>query len=834
MNDNKNESGVENIAPDLAPEQNDATESVMNKKKWLESAFSTGKEEKENLDDDHSSTQQSPVSNELTSDRVKWLREQAFNKSNRKENDQGEKVVPISNELAKDRVRWLQEQAFKKSVSQDETEAGAGAAVVSNELTADRVKWLQEKAFHKNKTGDDGENVPVRSKELTTDRVKWLQEKAFDKSPSKSNGGNGEESVPMRSKELTTDRVKWLQEQAFQKSPPNVNGDEEAVPVSNELTTDRVKWLQDQAFKKAQEQREENEGAPVSNELTTDRVNWLQEQAFKKAHEEGEVDLPVSNELTTDRVKWLQEKAFQQNNTGEEGEEAVPVSNELTTDRVKWLREQAFQKGDQEEGIAVPVSNELTSGRVKILEEQSFQNKQENEVLSPSRAARHHEESLNDDNNSAVSDDDDDDDSNYDSAMEDGESDSEGEGEAEEEEEMPGGDDNDDLYALLAYSKGRIKDRKVEEQDAQDLFNVSNEEEGEAEGSNLEQKLNGSVEDDVLEDDGPSYDSLDERDETNSDMSEDDHIDQEDEKPNKQVDATSANNYGSPLKQNQKKETDELWALLNYSKVRLATGATPTADEAKALGIDQDNEVLAEDSDTDSDPGDDEEFDENEDENDDDSDLNDSYSTDDSAISSGEIGKTATIDKEDLAATRARALAALERTKKVYGDEDDADEMLPQIRTEPKETLTEKQLLKSMVLAEEASKSGNKDFKTQEKLAVLDKVPTPKKEARMRFGRGRGGHSTKRDLGGEFSTFRQKASIFFSETKKKANKAIDQMKETVDKIEKHNTKNNRYYDSSSAGISVRKNDSPFKNFSNNILKVEKMNENKYGDEILYV
>ena len=35
MNDNKNESGVENIAPDLAPEQNDATESVMNKKKWL-------------------------------------------------------------------------------------------------------------------------------------------------------------------------------------------------------------------------------------------------------------------------------------------------------------------------------------------------------------------------------------------------------------------------------------------------------------------------------------------------------------------------------------------------------------------------------------------------------------------------------------------------------------------------------------------------------------------------------------------------------------------------------------------------------------------------------
>ena len=674
-------SGVESIAPE--PQQNETTESVVDKKKWLENAFSNGKEEKK----EHDTAHQSSVSNELTSDKVKWLREQAFNKTS--EQNEGGEVVPISNELTKDRVRRLEEQAFKKNQkSTDEIEDDEETASVSNELTTDRVRWLQDKAFQKNQTKRDGDEE-----------------------------------------------------------------EEEAAPVSNELTTDRVRWLQDKAFQKNQ------------------------------TGEDGEEAAPVPNELTTDKVRWLQEQAFQNHKTGEDGEEAATVSNELTTDRVQ------------------------------LLEEQDFQNKKENEVLSSGKAAPD-ERSNNGDNDSYIEESDAE--SDYGSAHEDEES-------AVEAQEIPDGNDNDDLYALLAYSKGRIKDRKIED-DAQDSKVRKEEEEDEANHAPTPDGFD--LDDDLSEDDDASYDSLNGREDDSKDGNDGD--DNDNERSN-EIDAKlSIDTRESQVKQS-KTETDELWALLNYSKVRLATGATPTADEAKALGIREDNVVLVEDSDDEADS----DYNDEENASDSDSDLNDSFMTDDSAISNGEatMDETEIKRQDDLAATRARALAALERTKQVYGDVDDADEISQQM---DHAYLSEKQLLKSIVLAEEASQSGVKDFKTQEKLAVLDSVPTPTKrrKGKTRFGRGRGG-SMKRDIGGEISSFSQRARVFLSETKKKAGQALDNMKETVEKIEKHNTRG-KYYDSSSPGIEVRKKDSPFKNFSNNILKVEKMNDEKYGDDILYV
>ncbi len=718
-------SSIENVAPEQSL---DATpdESVQNKKKWLENAFSDGKNENK----EPNPTSQPQISNELTSDRVKWLREQAFNKSSKQNDNDGEaEAVPVSNELAKDRVRWLEEQAFKqKQTSKDLDEDSIDAANVSHELTSDRVRWLQEQAFQKRSTKSEDD------------------------------------------------------------------GNDESTPVSNELTTDKVRWLQEQAFhkKKSDNVEGEDEAEYVSNELTTDRVRWLQEQAFQK------------NQSETDGA-----------------EEEVPASKELTSDKVRWLQEQAFHKEEKEmDGESVPVSNELTTGKVKTFEKQTLQNTQHNEASSSKKSALD-ENSYYDDNDS-YSDEGSFVHSDYGSNDEDSISDE------NEEDEMPDGNDNDDLYALLAYSKGRVKDRKIED---------SNENKSQLENENTscedvddekeESNDQDDEENDLLEEDDCSYDSLGgHEDDTNDDHDETPIVDEMSDDGEKKLQVEAG---GSQIKNKQKQETDELWALLNYSKVRLATGATPTADEAKALGIKGGNDVLAQDE------GDNDESHRNDDEEDansiaSDSDLNDSIMSDDSALSNdgSSVNTTEILKQEDLAATRARALAALERTKHVFGDNDKAE------ISEQQKDLSEKQILKSMVLAEEASQSGAVKFTTQEKLSVLDKVPTPKKGPRgkVRFGRGRGGN-VERDINVEISGFRQRARNFFSETKKKAEKALDSMKETVEKIEKHNTKG-QYYDASTPGITVRK-DSPFKNFSNNILKVEKMNEQKYGgDEILYV
>ena len=704
--------------------------------------------------------------------------------------------------------------------------------------TNDRVKRLQEQAFQKTNDIHESKSNEVLSfsNELTSDRVKWLQEQAFVKAEK----SDAEEGAAVSS-ELTSDKVKWLQEQAFNKKKKDDAG--EGPAVSNELTTDRVKWLQGLAAKDRQNKNMKDEaGVAVSHELTADRVKWLQEQAFNKDNKNAAEEEPaVSKELTSDRVKWLQEQAFIKAKTNN-AEEGAAVSSELTSDKVKWLQEQAFNKAkanDAEEGRAV--SKELTSDRVKWLQEQAFKN----DNIVPIK--QKHE----DDSDSA------------------NESDSESESEQEDSfvdaTDMPEGNDTDDLYALLAYSKGRVQDRNLD---------VSTENNHQNDQSNVNSNRDDQeLQDDALDDDLSEGSSISHE---SIDVLMDDYDDAEDETAitfiptntaslasdsHSNVIASStpiAGTHGDKIaistrefqKQKKKKETDELWALLNYSKVRLATGVTPTVDEAKALGMGHDSEVL------DSDDSDDEAQHKNvnvhqahesehgnDKENDDDGSL-DSDASDDSSLGDDELNMSTEINHEEIAASRARALAALARTNNVYGgmyDDDDVKTNLKSISNSQSPrgamTLTEQQMLKSIALAEEEALNGATEFSTRMKLSLLDKVKTPPK-----FGRGRGGNMD-RDVTAEVSSFKEKARSIWNISKKKAEQAMKDIRTNVAKAEKNTQKHTptSSVDAGmpSAGIRLKdespfKNESPFKRFSNNIKKVEKMNDEKYGHTVHFV
>lgn len=224
-------------------------------------------------------------------------------------------------------------------------------------------------------------------------------------------------------------------------------------------------------------------------------------------------------------------------------------------------------------------------------------------------------------------------------------------------------------------------------------------------------------------------------------------------------------------KQQQQKETKELWALLNYSKVRLATGSTPTPSEAKTLGIPVDHELTPnptqeEDEQTEKDikikaqqgskeydsaktdhrdddnlGHDDDEYDNYDNEDDDSIFSNDSsidgfnksrrsesnlannsdqLSYDDSYRQDSISNRNnSDISNEDA---RARALAALAMasSRELKGDDQSENKQM---------LLSEKQLLQSMLLAEEASLSGEAQFATKDKLRFLDSIQLSSKAA---------------------------------------------------------------------------------------------------------
>ena len=601
------------------------------------------------------------------------------------------------------------------------------------------------------------------------------------------------------------------------------------------------------ALKVPEEKKTDDEihdtNSAASTELTADKVKWLQEQAFQKKNynckandDYNEAGAHISNELTGDKVKWLQEQAFTKKNAKNQNEEPVvldPISNELTGDKVKWLQEQAFPKKNTHAGTC---SADITK---------SGQQQQPNEPK---------QQLSEDDFDSA------------DESQDESESDEESQEEsfADTVSDIPQGKDTDDLYALLAYSKGRIQDRNLLEEgnvdDDEDDVEQAQEQNRQHDPSDGENDDDHELDDDLSQDSSvshESFDGLDDVDNNNDDDYDNDNAVKEESPNTDTANSTSASaavntntNEGIGIatstrdfrKQQKQKETDELWALLNYSKVRLATGATPTNAEAQALGMSQEESTAVRKSPVtsehlgDRDHDDDDSYD---------SKASDDYSSlgDDDNDDSDDDELLITINQEEIAATRARALAALARTKDI-GMDDDHDAMSnlrPMAKSQsPGKTgsgggsgmLTEQQMLKSIALAEEEARNGATEFSTRKKLSILDKVKTPTFQRVVEGSRGRGrggGGGANRDVVVEVNNFKEKARSFWNDSKKKAEKAMKDIKANVARVERQ-SKNQTPNDNgmNSAGIRLKE-DSPFQKFSQNIAKVEKRDEEKYGN-----
>jgi hypothetical protein len=291
-----------------------------------------------------------------------------------------------------------------------------------------------------------------------------------------------------------------------------------------------------------------------------------------------------------------------------------------------------------------------------------------------------------------------------------------------------------------------------------------------------------------------------------------------------------------------------------------------------------------EDQDEDQDDDDDDDDDISDDEDFEDDAISDDYDDEDEEEEEGDNDDDEEEEEEinhaEIAASRARAMAALARTRDLYGpSEEDMehekdeysdirnmgsnykhDALTSVVVGHEAEVLTEKQLLKSMALAEREAQRGASEFSTQKKLHLLDQMSTPKGKdgnihRRTGFGIGSGGErngreSNKRDLaiGSEIKKIGQRAHVFWNNSKLRAEKAVKDIKMNVAKIERKQqqfavggvtSKSIGTTTIASSNLSPRsheelKKESPLKKFTETIAKVERMNEQKYGHEIHFV
>jgi hypothetical protein len=178
------------------------------------------------------------VSKEATDEKIKCLQEEAFQvpKDSHKEKSEG---AP-GKQRTTERIKWLQEQASAKKQRIQRLREKQGdlkdQSSKSNQLTVDKAK-LPEGTFIKNEKSIDEKDSPI-SRAVPGNKVLWLQEETFALDSEKRT----EDFV---GQELTTDKVKWLQDRAFVKE---AHSEDNEVFVSQELTTDKVKWPQEKAF----------------------------------------------------------------------------------------------------------------------------------------------------------------------------------------------------------------------------------------------------------------------------------------------------------------------------------------------------------------------------------------------------------------------------------------------------------------------------------------------------------------------------------------------------------------------------------------------------------
>lgn len=307
------------------------------------------------------------------------------------------------------------------------------------------------------------------------------------------------------------------------------------------------------------------------------------------------------------------------------------------------------------------------------------------------------------------------------------------------------------------------------------------------------------------------------------------------------------------------KEKDELWALLNYTKVRLATGTTPTTSEAIALGMKQESVSQFQNSRSEkrqekdpkeqkriqhssllSDHGNndttlnsyrDDFYSSKDDEGpkvlDDYHDDDDNYNNDDDDNVDDEEDDDDDLPKftkEQIENSRARAMAALAKTENVLHTK-----AVPEVSSTsssksntPEKLLTESFLIKSMALAEQAAIAGETEFQTTNRISILEKMSTPT-AVRDRY-HGKNHTSIPSEPNRKNNVFGRNVRHFFFNTKQKAENLVKGVKSSISKIENRShlpIKNETGGNSNAV--------SPLKAFKDNILKVEKMNEEKYGE-----
>lgn len=300
---------------------------------------------------------------------------------------------------------------------------------------------------------------------------------------------------------------------------------------------------------------------------------------------------------------------------------------------------------------------------------------------------------------------------------------------------------------------------------------------------------------------------------------------------------SSSHSSGSNPGKNQS-EKEELWALLKYSKVRLATGATPSISEAIALGMKNDDisKMTQEDENiitcdngkgnpiVDNDQIDDgssessnvkqideetykevEEDDNDYDEDGDEDDYDDGLPK---------------ITKEQIEEARARAMAALSRSEKPKSTHPTSTTNATNVSNTAQRSVSSANtknshqsdsfLMKSMALAEEAANAGETEFKTFNKMSILAPMKTPRKNRYTSNDRTEFSKVNEERLNRLGMNMRH----FITNTKQKFMEA----KQSISKMDKK-----------SKGKSVKSAMSPLKTFKENCLKVEKMNEEKYGE-----
>ena len=740
----------------------------------------------------------------LTTERIKWLQEQAFAKKERiqrlKKKDEELQLTSSTNDLVTSQAQWLQGAFVKKEMPRDKEDAP-----MTTELTSDKVKWLQEEAF-----SNESEEVTevVSSQELTTDKVKWLQEKAFPNNvtpsdgpeftPSELNNGPkkdqgteelihqdvlntkvasnevttrdqdalGQESLPA-AHEKANELIQTSTEESdtdLENKPRNVSSDTDEVlseerlllnetgPVGEVTYADQSTPIEEQdhslddlLLNNTNESLSDNKEAPETENPEEAISSDVQESPFDLQASPTLEVLNQEQDLLDMTGTTLEVSSSDQGevndideillgiNTHGDIDQGSKSSEEIALEKEDFSNINSFQdvgglksaKSDLDVGLSQEVTSPIETSEtlLDLTGTSSFQQKEEiHETTSETVDEHIPQPLLNESDSMDESEQDLDDDDDY------------------IVNELPQGTSEKDLEALLAYSRGRLKDlqSRVDEPDSQQEDSMSDSEEDE----NHIRNIGGSFEE---------YDQFDQnsiRDvdkliittgsqsnklilrtitEATSDSSESTNGSEESNESTllsvsgykhenpiaMKQDVENDDQHGSlqsedfspdsPLKETQpavstdkdQDDNKELWELLEYSKIRLETGKTPqpngTTDhdsvekisETTIEPIQRSRAVLMEDLNA--------------------TEENMSYSD-----------KRGTIDD----------IRDLEADSRDIGSADSARQRARKAlaMTEDHLSLTELQILQAIILAERASLEGKSEFQTWDKVEELKAV----------------------------------------------------------------------------------------------------------------